>query len=515
MLIERPLLQALTQARSPVLLIDELDRADEPFDAFLLEVLAENQLTIPELGTVKAAPDAAPIVVITSNRTREIHDALKRRCLYHWVDYPDVERELEIVRIRAPGAPERLAAQVVAFVQRMRTLDLFKAPGIAETIDWSNALVALNAISLAPDNVRDTLGVLLKHRDDIAKMQSGDVTKLLAELQATARVRRAGRCSLTTSSTSRASCATPALPVGPDRVLAALEAIEAVGLARRDDVHAALSAVMIDRHEQQALFDDAFAAFWRDPKLLERMMAELLPKISGRGDRANKPRSQPPRRRARAAPRRRRRPAARSGPTSAVEFETSFAFSDRERLQRADFESMTAAEFELAKKLAEEVPLPFAPVRRRRHAAERARPRSTCARRCCAMARQPQTLVPRFSRPRSELPTIVVLLDVSGSMDRYARLMLHYVHGLTRRYLKVHTLTFGTRLTNITRGAAPSRPRPRARSWRARRCRTGRAARASPRASTTSTGTGRGACSAPTRRCCSSPTASTATSTAS
>src|SRR5436189_1784214 len=175
MLIERPLLRALTQPRSPVLLIDELDRADEPFDAFLLEVLAENQLTIPELGTVKAAPEAAPIVVITSNRTREIHDALKRRCLYHWVDYPDLERELEIVRIRAPGAPERLAAQVVAFVQRLRTLDLFKAPGIAETIDWSNALVALNAFSLAPDNVRDTLGVLLKHRDDIATMQGGDV----------------------------------------------------------------------------------------------------------------------------------------------------------------------------------------------------------------------------------------------------------------------------------------------------------------------------------------------------
>ena len=187
MLIERPLLQALTQAHSPVLLIDELDRADEPFDAFLLEVLAENQLTIPELGTVKAAAGAAPIVVITSNRTREIHDALKRRCLYHWVDYPDLERELEIVRIRAPGASERLALQVVAFVQKMRTLDLFKAPGIAETIDWSNALVALNAISLAPDNVRDTLGVLLKHRDDIAKMQGGDVSRLLAELQATVR----------------------------------------------------------------------------------------------------------------------------------------------------------------------------------------------------------------------------------------------------------------------------------------------------------------------------------------
>ena len=187
MLIERPLLSALTQERSPVLLIDELDRADEPFDAFLLEVLAENQLTIPELGTVKAAPGAAPIVVITSNRTREIHDALKRRCLYHWVDYPEAAREIEIVRIRAPGAPERLTAQIVAFVQRMRALDLFKAPGIAETIDWTNALVALNTINLAPENVRDTLGVLLKHRDDIAKMQGGELTRLLAEAQAVAR----------------------------------------------------------------------------------------------------------------------------------------------------------------------------------------------------------------------------------------------------------------------------------------------------------------------------------------
>ncbi|MGZ5238638.1 MAG: AAA family ATPase [Caldimonas sp.] len=187
MLIERPLLQALTQSRSPVLLIDELDRADEPFDAFLLEVLAENQLTIPELGTVKASADATPIVVITSNRTREIHDALKRRCLYHWVDYPDAPSELEIVRLRAPGAAERLYTEVVSFVQRMRTLDLFKSPGIAETIDWTNALLALNAISLDPANVQDTLGVLLKHRDDIAKMQSADVTRLLQELRETGR----------------------------------------------------------------------------------------------------------------------------------------------------------------------------------------------------------------------------------------------------------------------------------------------------------------------------------------
>ena len=184
MLIERPLLQALTQPRSPVLLIDELDRADEPFDAFLLEVLAENQITIPELGAVKAS--APPITIITSNRTREIHDALKRRCLYHWVEFPDVERELAIVRRKAPGASERLYRQAVELVQRMRTLDLFKAPGVAETIDWTNALVALNAMRLDPATVHDTLGVLLKYQDDIARMGGGDTAKILDELKARA-----------------------------------------------------------------------------------------------------------------------------------------------------------------------------------------------------------------------------------------------------------------------------------------------------------------------------------------
>jgi MoxR-like ATPase len=184
MLIERPLLKALTQPRSPVLLIDELDRADEPFDAYLLEVLAENQITIPELGVVRA--EHPPVTLITSNRTREVHDALKRRCLYHWVDYPSVEREMQIVGLKAPGANERLSRQVVEFVQRMRRLDLFKAPGVAETIDWANALVALNAFSLDPANVQDTLGVLLKHQDDIVRMQNGDTAKLLDELRAKA-----------------------------------------------------------------------------------------------------------------------------------------------------------------------------------------------------------------------------------------------------------------------------------------------------------------------------------------
>jgi uncharacterized protein with von Willebrand factor type A (vWA) domain len=206
---------------------------------------------------------------------------------------------------------------------------------------------------------------------------------------------------------------------------------------------------MLDRHEQQDIFDQAFDAFWRDPKLLEQMMALLLPKIQGKGDRERAPRAN---RIADALAPPRPEPAGRpeAGADEQVDYETTFTFSDRERLQTADFESMTAAEFELAKRIAEELPLPLAPVRRRRHEAS-GRGRIDLRRTMLAMARQPQTILPRFSQPRTELPTLIVLLDISGSMDRYARLMLHYVHGLTRRHLKVHTLTFGTRLTNITR----------------------------------------------------------------
>jgi hypothetical protein len=240
------------------------------------------------------------------------------------------------------------------------------------------------------------------------------------------------------------------MAVGPDRVLAAMAAVEHVGLDRRDDVHAALSAVMLDRHEQQAIFDAAFEAFWRDPKLLEQLMYLLLPKISGRGDKAVPPRAN---RLAEAlAPPRPKEPPNPANKTADEElkFDTSFTFSERERLQRADFESMTTAEFELAKKLAEQLPLPVAPVRRRRHETAR-RGRLDLRATMQRMARNPHTLTPAFTRERRELPTLVVLLDISGSMERYARLLLHYVHGLTRRYLKVHTLVFGTRLTNITR----------------------------------------------------------------
>ncbi|GAA4534567.1 MoxR family ATPase [Chelativorans composti] len=183
-LIRRPVLEALSglPGEAPVFLIDELDRTDEAFEAFLLEILSDYQVTIPELGTIKAAEP--PIVIITTNRTREIHDALKRRCLYHWVDYPDAERELEIVRRKVPGAKEQLSREVVAFVQKLRQIDLFKVPGVAETIDWATALTELDKLALDPETVSDTLGVLLKYQDDIARMQSGEAVKILSEVKA-------------------------------------------------------------------------------------------------------------------------------------------------------------------------------------------------------------------------------------------------------------------------------------------------------------------------------------------
>ena len=183
-LIKRPLLQALEPdtAGSPVLLIDELDRTDEAFEAFLLEVLADFQVTIPEMGTIKAAHP--PIVIITSNRTREIHDALKRRCLYHWVGYPTAERELTIVRAKVPNVGKRLSQEIVQFVQALRKEDLFKSPGVAETLDWATALSELDVVALDPATVSDTLGVLLKYQDDIARIEGSKASELLNQVRA-------------------------------------------------------------------------------------------------------------------------------------------------------------------------------------------------------------------------------------------------------------------------------------------------------------------------------------------
>lgn len=183
-LIERPLLEAMQPQPGgpPVLLIDELDRTDEPFEAFLLEALSDFQVTIPELGTLKA--EAPPIVILTSNRTREVHDALKRRCLYHWVDFPDFSRELEILQARAPEASAALSRQVVAFIQRLRREDLFKKPGVSETIDWAKCPLALDVINLSPEVIADTLGAILKYQDDIQRLQGSEAKRLLDEANA-------------------------------------------------------------------------------------------------------------------------------------------------------------------------------------------------------------------------------------------------------------------------------------------------------------------------------------------
>ena len=183
-LIRRPVLDALTgkPGAAPVFLIDELDRTDEAFEAFLLEILSDFQVTVPELGTIKA--EEPPIVIITTNRTREIHDALKRRCLYHWVDYPDAARELEIVRRKVPEANKRLSAEIVGFIQKLRQLELFKVPGVAETIDWAGALTELDKVALDPETVSDTIGVLLKYQDDIARIEQGEGRRILKEIKA-------------------------------------------------------------------------------------------------------------------------------------------------------------------------------------------------------------------------------------------------------------------------------------------------------------------------------------------
>jgi MoxR-like ATPase len=183
-LIRRPVLEALTgtSGAAPVFLIDELDRTDEAFEAFLLEILSDFQVTVPELGTIKA--EEPPIVIITTNRTREIHDALKRRCLYHWVDYPDAVRELEIVRRKVPNANTRLSAEIVRFIQKLRDLELFKVPGVAETIDWAGALTELDKVALDPETVSDTIGVLLKYQDDIARIEQGEGRRILNEVKA-------------------------------------------------------------------------------------------------------------------------------------------------------------------------------------------------------------------------------------------------------------------------------------------------------------------------------------------
>ena len=464
-LLKRPILEALAPEDGvpPVLLIDELDRADEPFEAYLLEVLADFQVTIPELGPIVAA--APPIVVITSNRTREIHDAIKRRCLYHWLGYPDAERELAIVRRKCPGVPEALAREIVAFTQRVRALDLFKAPGIAETLDWAEALTLLDRVALDPQAIADTAGVLLKYQDDIGALGPEVVAKLLAEARAAGQ-RVTERPHAGTMPPAGIVAAAPSgrvaenivhfvrvlraagLPVGTAHTLAAQEAAVAVGIAEREDFRAALAAVLVSRYEHLPVFEQAFDLFWQDPRLLQRVLASFAPAGEVAGERD--PEQEIAARIAQAmlpAPSLPERKAA-----GGTDHEPAFTFSPREVLQHRDFETMTADELAAVKTMLGELrlPLPELPTRRTVAAARghRVDLRATLRRATGAAG----ALSPlRWRRRGRRTPPLVILCDISGSMDRYARMLLHFLHAITGDHDRVHVLLFGTRLTNITR----------------------------------------------------------------
>ena len=266
-LIKRPLLQAIDprRARPAVLLIDEIDRADEEFEGFLLELLSEFQITIPELGTVRASEP--PLVILTSNRTREVHDALKRRCLYQWIEYPSFEKEVAIVRERAPEASARLAQQVTAMVQELRAEDLYKVPGVSETIDWVTALVALDTDTLDAAAIDETLGVVLKAKEDLETVRGPRAAELLDRAisrRALGREARLGMSQLLDNLLAFGRVLRRAgIDVHPGRVLDVVEALGHVNLAARDEVYHACRALLVHRHEQIAIFDRVFAAFWR------------------------------------------------------------------------------------------------------------------------------------------------------------------------------------------------------------------------------------------------------------
>ena len=272
-LIKRPLLQAIesSEGKPPVLLIDELDRADEEFEGFLLELLSDFQITIPELGTFRA--EEPPYVIITSNRTREIHDALKRRCLYYWIDYPDFQKEVQIVTSKAPEAPRKLAEQVTAFVQELRTAELYKVPGVAETLDWTAALVGLDQKELDPSVIDDTLGIMLKYREDVEAVR-GEQTRALLN-QATNRgattwrqawLRRRGDTSSITCCCSGGFFAAWDWTSTSGGMLDAVAVIDDIGLAKKGDFRATLRTLLVHRKDDLALFDEAFDVFWRQPK---------------------------------------------------------------------------------------------------------------------------------------------------------------------------------------------------------------------------------------------------------
>ena len=423
-LVQRPLLEALEHDGPAVLLIDEIDRADDEFEAFLLEFLADFAVTIPELGTITAKHK--PTVVLTSNRTRELHDALKRRCLYHWIDYPDPEREHEIVLARVPGVPDEIAWRVVNAVAKLRGEELYKSPGVGETIVWARALLALDG----DGSLEDTLGVALKVHEDLVRVRERGVLE---------------RPVTPASPTPRLSALVGALRArdvraGVGELLAAHRAVAAVDATDREDVRLALRAVFCSRHEDLEAFDEAFVEVFgtgevpRAPNPLEELgelVREALPRHA--------------------------MPSNRPGAQTDEEPEpVPAAYSDVELLRRKDFADMTDEELAAANRILALLALRGPTRRSRRMRASRRRAHRPDLRRTLrsSLRHGGEPLERRWRGPTVKPRPVVLVLDVSGSMTPYARAMMQYLHASVAARRRVEAFAFGTRLTRITRELA-------------------------------------------------------------
>ena len=446
-LIKRPLLRAIEQSRQrpPVLLIDEIDRADEEFEGYLLELLSEFQITIPELGTIRAAEP--PIVVITSNRTREVHDALKRRCVYSWIDYPDERTERRIIAAKVPGVSDTLAEQVTAFVQELRTTELYKKAGVSETLDWAAALVTLNRERLDIETVEETLGLLLKNQEDIQSVRG---ERAAGRSQPGAGTRR-GRAVSDTAIAGNVLLfgrvlRAAGLPVHHGRLVDAIQALALVGIRSRTDVRATLRSLLVHRHEDIARFDQAFDLFFR----AHRPPAPGLPLFSI-GERA--------------------RVVARPAPGVALPIELedlgtgrhtpdarAIGAWSRDGVSRTkDFADFTDSELERARELLQTLPwrLSLRRTRRWQGASRGAIDLRPLLRRNLMRGGDLRDL-PRRQRRETARP-IVLIADVSGSMERYSRVVLHFVYGLAQSGTRVDAFVFATRLTRVTRQIAGRR----------------------------------------------------------
>ena len=473
-LIRRPLLEAIESEQPVVLLIDEIDRADEEFEAFLLEVLSDFQITIPEIGTISAV--RRPSVILTSNRTRELHDALKRRCLFHWIGHPALEREIEIVVLRVPGIPERLATQAARFVRGLRGLDLAKPPGVAETIDWAQALAALGRDDLDAEIVQQTLGSVLKYHEDLETVRDAALATLVEEARARwldgarqERRRLAGRRSGMSGSALVRQVVTfgrvlreAGLEVGPGRISDAMKGLDAIDLGRRDDVYWTLRQTLVSRADDIDAFDRAFAAwFLRAP--------ELAPPRTPRVERVR-------------ATKVSSRDGAEETTAAAEGDDRQAGWSAQELLREKDFSELTDEELTRIRRLIAEL-ASARPQRRSRRL--RRNPNGTTldlrrlVRASLATGGDP---VERAFRSRVETHRkLIVLCDVSGSMEPYSRAILHVRARAARERPRCRGVRVRHPPDPPDRGTARRRPGAGARGGRRGAWSTGRAARGSAR----------------------------------